>query len=55
MGKKIKNEIKTPVMIGVVRIWTLLRSGPPVGIVELCRPDEGVAVDVDVEVEVEEL
>jgi hypothetical protein len=54
IGKKIKKEIKTPVMIGVVRIWTLERRGPPVGIVESFRPDEGVAVDVEVSVAVDD-
>lgn len=51
IGKKMKNEIKTPVMIGVVRIWTRSRSGPPVGIVELCRPEDGVEVEVEEDVE----
>jgi hypothetical protein len=40
IGRKIKKVINTPVMMGVVRIWTLSRRGPPVGMVELDRPDE---------------
>lgn len=40
MGRKIKYVIKTPVMMGVVRIWTRSRRGPPVGMVELDRPVE---------------
>lgn len=52
IGKKIRKVIKTPVMMGVVRIWTRASKGPPVGIVELCLPDEGVAVDVEAAVEV---
>jgi len=40
IGRKIKKVIKTPVIMGVVRIWTLSRRGPPVGMVELDRPVE---------------
>jgi len=50
IGKKIKKVINTPVMMGVVRIWTRSRSGPPVGMVELDRPeeeDEGRVADDD--------
>jgi hypothetical protein len=51
IGRKIKNEIKTPVMIGVVRIWTRSRRGPPDGMVEFDRPvelDEGDEDEDDV-------
>jgi len=50
MGRKIKKVIKTPVIIGVVRIWTRSRRGPPVGMVELDRPvevEEGDEADED--------
>jgi len=50
MGRKIKKVIKTPVIMGVVRIWTLSRRGPPVGMVELDRPvevEEGDEADED--------
>lgn len=52
MGRKIKKVIKTPVIMGVVRIWTLSRSGPPVGMVELDRPVEVEEGDEDDEDEV---
>lgn len=50
MGRKIKKVIKTPVIMGVVRIWTRSRRGPPVGMVELARPvevEEGDEADED--------
>ena len=40
IGRKIRKVINTPVIMGVVRIWTLSRRGPPVGMVELDRPVE---------------
>lgn len=45
MGRKMRKVMRTPVMMGVVRIWTRSSRGPPVGMVELWRPDEGVEVE----------
>lgn len=54
IGIKIKNVIRNPVMIGVVKIWTRWSRGPPVGMVEFPLSESELVPDGDEAEEEEE-